>query len=356
MTTHPALSKSIPFAAGCIIVYFIGSLLITGRSILIPIVLALLIWHFLNAMHRAIRQLPKIGSRLPYWLSFLLTGIIVSLLAIALFSIISNNVSDVTEAAPRYQARVQSLLNQIDTFTHIKSRINVSSLFDDWNLQSLFIGVYSVFASLTSSSILIGLYVIFLFVEQHFFTNKLAALFADKKHLDLTENILKHLTQDTQLYLGLKTFLGLITAVASWLIMTSVGLDFSEFWALLIFFLTFIPNIGAIIAVGFPALIALVQFQTVLPCLIITSGIILIQFIIGSLIEPRYLSKSLNLSPLIILIALAFWGTVWGVIGMFLAVPITVMMMIIFAHFESTRPFAILLSQDGCIQKSYEKI
>ncbi len=138
--------------------------------------------------------------------------------------------------------------------------------------------------------------------------------------------------------------------------MKIVGLDFAEFWALLIFFLNYIPNIGAIVATAFPSLLALIQFQNWLPFIIITSALTTIQFIVGNLIEPRYLGKSLNLSPLVMLIALAVWGAIWGVIGMFLAVPITVMMIIIFAHFEKTRGLAILLSQDGLINRSYEKI
>ncbi|WP_188883563.1 AI-2E family transporter, partial [Alicyclobacillus cellulosilyticus] len=69
-----------------------------------------------------------------------------------------------------------------------------------------------------------------------------------------------------------------------------------------------------------------------------------------------YLSKSLNLSPLVILFALGLWGAIWGILGMFLSVPITVMMMIVFAHFEATRPIAILLSQDGYVKNSYAKM
>jgi predicted PurR-regulated permease PerM len=84
-----------------------------------------------------------------------------------------------------------------------------------------------------------------------------------------------------------------------------------------------------------------------------TTGIVVIQFIVGNFLEPRLLGKSLNLSPLVILFALALWGAIWGILGMFLSVPITVMMMIIFAHFDATRPIAILLSQDGYIYKSY---
>ena len=183
---------------------------------------------------------------------------------------------------------------------------------------------------------------------------KLQALFPQPENRHLADSIISHILKDTQTYLGLKTLLSLITAIGSWVIMTAVGLDFSEFWALLIFFLYYIPNIGAIIAMSFPALIALIQFQSLLPFAIVTSGIGLIQFLVGNVLEPRFLSKSLNLSPLVILIALALWGAIWGILGMFLAVPMTVIMMIFFAHFEKTRPIAILLSQDGYINNSYE--
>jgi AI-2 transport protein TqsA len=103
-------------------------------------------------------------------------------------------------------------------------------------------------------------------------------------------------------------------------------------------------------------LLALIQFNNWWPFVVITSGIVSIQFIIGNIVEPRFLSKSLNLSPLIILFALGLWGSIWGILGMFLSVPITVMMMIVFAHFEKTRPIAIILSQDGYIKKVYEKL
>ncbi len=73
---------------------------------------------------------------------------------------------------------------------------------------------------------------------------------------------------------------------------------------------------------------------------------------VGNVIEPRYLARSLNLSPLVILVSLVIWGTMWGVIGLFLSVPITVMMMIFFAHFDKTKGIAILLSENGQIRKT----
>jgi AI-2 transport protein TqsA len=356
MKDRPIIPKTITFAAGFLIVYLCGILLINGRSLLIPLVIAFLIWHFLNAVHHAIRQFPKIGSRLPFWLSYMLTLVLVGLLINALYNIISNNVVNVIDASTRYHENIQSILTHIDKTLNFKWVFQPHDFFKNWSLQPILSDIYGVFTTITSSAVLIGLYVIFLFVEQHFFSKKFDELFPQDKHRALMDNIFKHIIQDTQSYLGLKTLLSLTTAFSSWVIMHFVGLDFAEFWALLIFFLNFIPNIGAIIAVIFPAVLAIIQFQTLLPCLMVTSGIVSIQFIIGNLVEPRFLSKSLNLSPLIILFAIAFWGTVWGFIGMFLSVPITVMMMIVFAHFDSTRPIAILLSQNGCIKKTYAKL
>lgn len=356
MKGMPIFPKTVTFAAGFIIVYLCGILLIAGRSLLIPFVIALLIWHFLNAIHHSIRLLPKIGSRLPYWVSYTLTLLIMGLLVNVLFNIISNNVTNVIDSSPRYQENIHSILSRVDNTLHFKSMFQPHDLFKNWSVQPLLVDIYGVFTTITSSAVLISLYVIFLFVEQLFFSNKLNELFTQNKHRALMENILKHIIQDTRAYLGLKTLLALITAFSSWVIMRLVGLDFAEFWALLIFFLNFIPNIGPIIAVIFPAILAIIQFQSWLPCVLITSGIVTIQFIIGNLVEPRFLSKSLNLSPLVILIAIVFWGMIWGFMGMFLSVPLTVMMMIIFAHFDSTRPIAILLSQDGCIKKTYAKL
>jgi AI-2 transport protein TqsA len=273
-----------------------------------------------------------------------------------LADIITNNVNDVISASSRYQENLLNLFGKIDDYFHIKIMANLDAFVKSISVQGILVNIYGVFSTIMASAILIALYVVFLFVEQHYFTQKMSALFSNPKNRDLVDNIISHIVKDTQTYLGLKTLLSLITAISSWVIMKFVGLDFAEFWALLIFFLNFIPNIGAIVATAFPALLALIQFDTLLPFLIIISGIVSIQFVVGNIVEPRFLSKSLNLSPLIILIALTLWGSIWGILGMFLSVPITVMMMIIFAHFEVTRPFAVLLSQDGYIYKAYEKL
>lgn len=350
------MNRILSFTAGLILVTIIGYLLIAGSSLLIPLVIAIFIWHFLNTIHIAVQDLPLIGARLPPWLSRTLAFLAVAIMVKILITIITNNVNEVIAAAPRYQENLIEIFNLADQHFHLRSLANMDDFIKSLSVQGILINIYGVFTTITGSAVLIALYVAFLFVEQHFFKQKLDALFPLSNHRQLVNNIINHIVKDTQTYLGLKTFLSLITATASWIIMKWVGLDFAEFWALLIFFLNFIPNIGAIVATAFPALLALIQFENWWPFLMISSGIVAIQFVIGNILEPRFLGKSLNLSPLVILFALALWGAVWGILGMFLSVPITVMMMIIFAHFDSTRPIAIMLSQDGYIKKAYEKL
>ena len=149
------------------------------------------------------------------------------------------------------------------------------------------------------------------------------------------------------MYVGIKTLVSLMTSLFSYLVMRLIGLDFAEFWAFLIFILNFIPFIGSIIATILPATLALIQFTTFTPFFIVAGGVTLVQFIVANLIEPRLMGHSLNLSPLVIFLSLALWGALWGIAGMFLCVPLTVIIVIVLSYFPQTRPIAIVLSKDG---------
>ena len=338
------------FAAGLFVIVVLGYLLIVGRSLLMPVVIALLIWNLLHTLNQAMRRIPWLGARLPHALTMMLSLAVIVAFILCVVHIVSNNLTDVIGASARYQ----------DNFKHMAARIDQQDLarvlsgFDQFikklDIQGILLGFYGVFTTIAGSAVLIALYVVFLFVEQKVVPLKLNRLFHSTAHREVINHVLTRVGKDIQAYLGLKTMMGLLTAGSSWAIMRLAGLDFAEFWALLIFFLNYIPNIGAIIATLFPAVLALIQFQNIFLFTMMTSGLVLVQFVIGNLIEPRFLSRSLNLSPLIILFALALWGAIWGVLGMFLSVPITVMMMIVFSHFPSTRPMAIILSQNGAIK------
>ncbi|KTD10913.1 transporter [Legionella gratiana] len=348
------MSRMLLFTSGLIVIWIIGYFLIVGSHVLIPFVIAIFIWHLLNTISSTIQRIPMVGTRLPSWLSMIFALVILAVFIFIFMNIITHNVNNVIAASNRYQENLLAIFSNIDKKLHIEILSSLNQMIKSLNLQTVLINAYGVFSTLASSTVLILLYVAFLFAEQYFFLKKIDALFPSLENRILVNNILNHIVVNTQTYLGLKSILSIITAIASWIIMKWVGLDFAEFWALLIFFLNFIPNIGAIIAIAFPASLAIVQFTGWIPFTKIIFGLGTVQFIVGNIIEPRYLSNSLNLSPLVILFALAVWGDIWGLLGMFLAVPITVMMMIIFAHFEKTRPIAILLSRDGNVFRTYE--
>jgi predicted PurR-regulated permease PerM len=90
-----------------------------------------------------------------------------------------------------------------------------------------------------------------------------------------------------------------------------------------------------------------VQFESLTPFLVTAGALAIVQFACGSLIEPRIMGKGLNISPLVMLLSLSVWSAIWGIVGMFLAVPLMVVVMIVCSHFAVTRPVAVLLSAQG---------
>ena len=173
------------------------------------------------------------------------------------------------------------------------------------------------------------------------------ALFPDPQRRREIDRILTRIGSDTRAYISLKTLVSIMTADFSYVVMRIVGLDYAEFWAILIFVFNFIPNLGSLIATLLPSLLALVQFDHLRPFFIVAGGVTAIQLFVANVIEPRIMAGSLNMSPLVIILSLVLWGTLWGVPGMFLCVPLMAILMIVFSHFKQTRPLAILMSEDG---------
>ena len=149
-----------------------------------------------------------------------------------------------------------------------------------------------------------------------------------------------------QHYLLIKTFISMLTGFIGGTILIIGGIDFAIFSALLIFILNFIPNFGSIIATLFPLLIGILQYGFSLRVLLVFIGLMLTQFIIGNVVEPRITGKSLNLSPIVILISLILWGYIWGIVGMMLAVPLTSALKIFFQNIPLLKPIAELISAD----------
>lgn len=138
-----------------------------------------------------------------------------------------------------------------------------------------------------------------------------------------------------------------ITGALSYVALLIFGVDSALFWAFLIFILNFIPTVGSLIATLFPALFAVVQTTEIAPFIYILLSVGSIQILVGNVLEPKIMGNSLNMSPLVVILSLTIWGAIWGIMGMILSVPITVMMIIVFEEIASLRFIAVALSEKG---------
>jgi len=159
-------------------------------------------------------------------------------------------------------------------------------------------------------------------------------------------------------YVGTKVVISLITGLLVWLSLSRLGLPLSSVFGILAFLLNFIPSIGSIVSTLLPIPVAVATFQgpsvadpdttvvywgTVLLVMAVPGAI---QITMGNVIEPKFMGEGLNLHPVTVLLALSFWGLLWGIAGMFLAAPITAAVRIVLMQFETLRPIGNLLAGD----------
>lgn len=320
-------------------------LIIVGANLLIPIVIAIVLWFLINVIADGFqRVIPK-----RRWLSIFLAIFSLGLLVWIPFQLASSSIPKVVEMAPKYQKNLEELSNQLFTYLNTTEGQFLEYIKGWINIPAITSTLASTIATLAGQLILILLYVAFLLVDQSVFPYKMQVIFKDRKARERVEKILDSINKKSKTYIWVKTFLSVLTGLFSYVVLSIVGVDFASFWAVLIFLLNYIPTIGSIIGVIFPALLALLQFETIYPFLIVLLGCGTVQFIIGNVLEPKMMGSSLNLSTFVILLGLIIWSTLWGVIGAFLSVPITVILMIIFSEFDATRGAAVVLSGDGKI-------
>ncbi|MCB0731445.1 MAG: AI-2E family transporter [Ignavibacteriae bacterium] len=149
------------------------------------------------------------------------------------------------------------------------------------------------------------------------------------------EQTFKDITQQIQRYIATKFLISLVTGIIVGIILWIFNIDFTIVWAVMAFFLNFIPNIGSIIAIILPTVMTLIQYESIGYTFLVGGIITIIQNIIGNILEPKIMGDKLGLNPLVILVSLLVWGYIWGIAGMFLAVPITAVIKIIIANSKS---------------------
>ncbi|MEM7125740.1 MAG: AI-2E family transporter [Chloroflexota bacterium] len=345
------------FALILALLTFTGYMMIIGRSILLPLVVAIVIWQVVVAMTEAIHQ-RSIGSfKLPYWLSGLLVFLGLFVILNILFGIFATEFGVFVEKLPEHQANLVALLDTLPLgLLQLIPAFSTGNIEEGLNtlLTTLFEG-FSTYVTTVASSLAGGLsqasvvvvYVVFLMVEQGTYSKKLMAMFPSDEQRNDAAGILKSVGDNITDYVGIKTWISFLLGVAVFIVLWLLRVDHATVWAILSFLLNYIPFIGPIIAIIFPFLTAILSSTDWTWIIGVTVAVTLIQFIFGYMIEPRMMGNRLGVSPLVVLISLSIFGGIWGLTGMFLSVPLTVILIIVFGHFQSTRWLAILLSETG---------
>lgn len=327
------------------------TLVVVGKDYLVPIFMALVIWYLVNALNNQFRRIPVVGRKLP---NFLTLGMSLALIGLSLYALgdtvvetINGFVVDSQKYVPRVDAQIAKVYSMLRPGDLPPS---IAELELNEQLWAYSVEVLNGVTNFAKGLFLVLLYVLFFLIEQGAFGKKMRALGWDLGESNQLSLVLNEINTAMRTYLGVKTFTSLVTALLSWIVLQSIGLDFALFWAFLIFLFNYIPTIGSITATALPAFLALVQFETLTPFLVVALGVTGIQILIGNIVEPRLMGDSLNISPLVVVLSLILWSLLWGVIGMLLSVPITVATIIICAQFPNTRAIAILLSKDGKVK------
>lgn len=344
--------KILNYAAAFIIVALVMVFLVAGRALLVPLAVAVLFWVLIDGLAGVYQRADFFGGRsMPRWLALTAAGLTVLGVASMVFVMVSQNVAAVAQAAPEYQRKFEGLIERVAPVFGFDQVPRLPELLKRFNIAPLIGTVAGTIAGLMGNIGLVLVYLLFLFVEQAAFETKIKALFPHPDRRERVRRILRAINEDTRKYMRLKTAMSGTTGLCSYIVLSLVGVDYAAFWAFVIFLLNFIPTIGSILGIMFPALLTLVQFETIGPFLIVSIGLTSIQLIIDNVVEPRLMGGALNLSSLAVILSLAMWGSIWGIVGMFLSVPIMVIMMIIFANFQQTRGIAVLMSADGNIKE-----
>lgn len=335
-----------PFFALALVALVVACLAMT-RDYAVPLALAVLIWFLINALSDALRHAPGIGPLMPGWLARTVAVIAAFGLLILAGRVVVANVLALTDGLSTENAAVIVALRGWAAEYGFEELMTREAIIAQLSIEENLARAAAAIQGVVQDAALVFLYVMFLMIDQRFFTVKLRLLVPDPARQARLAATLGQVAEETRLYLWLMSLVSLGVALITYVVCRAVGLEGAGFWAFLAFALNFIPTIGSILAVVFPAIFGLLTLPDPTLFAALIAGLGATQFMAGEFVVPRLMGGRLNLSSFVIILMLVVWGAIWGAAGMFLAVPITVILAMICGRFGTTRWIAILLSRDG---------
>ncbi|WP_084395785.1 AI-2E family transporter [Henriciella aquimarina] len=332
------------------------ALLYLGRSIFAPFALAVFLFLTMEGFARVIReQLPVFGRYISR-----LIAILIVLLGFGLFvGLMAQGIAQFGGQASDYEAKINGLIADGYGLLKMERAPTLTEIIFNDTGQRFFATIANATGDLSADLVVILIYVAFLFLAQSAWAPKLDRLFPVTEQREQVRKVGEAARRGIEIYLWTQTVISALITGLTYVTLLALGVENALFLSGLIFVLNYIPTIGSIVAAFVPTLFALVQpdMPAWVPgsgdnasyffALFVFLGVSFWQFMIGNFVQPRIMGETLNLSALVVLLSLAIWGVIWGIPGMFLSAPLTVLLMVLFSQSSSTRWIAILLSADG---------
>ena len=344
MEDNKPASNTMRNALVVIAVILSGAALMWAAPLLTPLALAIFLMLMIDAMARDLHaRVPVLGADASLLTAILSCAVVFALIV---FVVAARSAGFVTQLLT-YQPKLNALLGILAHTLHMHLPPTVSALVAGLDPGKYLPVVAGSVQTLGQFSLEVLLFLGFLIASRHGFERKAVRLFHGREGRHEALAVFIRVRDSLERYLWIQTVCGGLIAVGSWALMMVIGLQNAFFWAFLIFVLNYIPIVGAAVGIFAPALFALLQFPTPWQGVFLAVALLALAFTVGNILLPRMQGRQLNIDPVMILLSLGFWGTVWGPTGMFLSTPLTLLVMVILAQFDGARWIAVLLSADG---------
>lgn len=350
---------------GILTLVAMGFVLKVAKGVVVPLVIAWLLSYLLGPAVKAM-----VRRRIPTPVAvFAVLVLLIGVCVLAGF-FLYGRISAFAKEAPKYNERTKEIIARVSAKLKLpgaaarneetptgegepKEDDATPAQEDDWGKlgswavkmsTSWAVKVSGSLLSFLSNLTLVIIFLVFLLLGKPYFPYKMRKAFS-AEDAERVGDVVGAISAQIGRYLGLQFVLSVVTGFLVWLALTIIGVDFAVTWGALAFFLNFIPNIGSIIASVLPVGLAVVQhYPTLWPAIAAAACLFGIQMVIGNVISPKIMGDQLNLSPVVILFSLLFWGWLWGIVGALLSVPIAVAIKIVCENVEPLQTVAVMMS------------
>lgn len=279
----------------------------------------------------------------PGGLAMLIVIVMIVIIGLLMGWMIGGSLNDFTGNLPKYQERLSALsvkpIQWLLDFGIALDQQAMKTIVDPGKAMAMAGQVISGLGNVLAQALLILITVIFMLVEASAFQNKLHAIADDPKASLARADAI---TSSIKRYMTIKTSTSLLTGVLIGAWLWFLGVDYPVLWGLVAFLFNYVPNIGSIIAAVPAVLLSLLQADPQIALWTVV-GYLVVNNLVGNLIEPRFMGSGLGLSPLVVFVSLVFWGWILGPVGMFLSVPLTMTLKIFLDSYDESRGIGLLL-------------